>query len=360
MARAPDARGAREPAVTSPFVPDDSNAPDAGAGAGSPEPSSGSSRRRRVAELSSVIGILVALAGLAFVGRTLVTNWDETVETLQDAQWGFLVLAIPVCLAGMTAVGLPWRRALRLMGGDASRRQILTWYFPGQLGKYVPGAIWPLVGRGELAVRGGVTRPAAYGSVALSLVLTYLAATLTAIVLLPLALLAGDTDGTTLLVLAILPFGLAMLHPAVLQRVVAIAERVLSKEVGLPVPAWGDTVRLLLLHVPAWFLIATATCLVTRAFDPSPAYGQVAFAAVLSWIIGFIIVPVPGGIGVREAAFAAAATSLPDDVAATVAIMARLCFILADLIGAGLIVALHTGQRGRRSADPAEAGELVA
>jgi uncharacterized membrane protein YbhN (UPF0104 family) len=350
--RAPDAGGVPGAAVTSPFVPDEPNAADAGA-----DVSTGSARRR-LAGLSSVIGIAVAVAGLGFVGRTLVSNWDETVETLQEAQWGFLLLALPVCLAGMTAVGLPWRRALELMGGAASRQEILTWYFPGQLGKYVPGAIWPLVGRGELAVRGGVARPAAYGSVALSLVLTYLAATLTAIVLLPLALLAGDTDSTTLLVLAILPFGLVMLHPAVLQRVVAMAERVLSKEVGLPVPAWGDTVRLLLLHVPAWLLIATATCLVTRAFDPSPAYGQVAFAAVLSWIIGFIIVPVPGGIGVREAAFAAAATSLPDDVAATVAIMARLCFIVADLVGAGLIVALHAGQRGKT--DTADAGELVA
>lgn len=311
-----------------------------------------SHRRRRLAGYSSAIGIIVAFAGLAFVGRTLTSNWSETQETLRDAEWVWLVVAIPVCLAGMTAVGLPWRRAMDLMGAKVNYREILTWYFPGQLGKYVPGAIWPLVGRGEMAVRGGVPRGAAYGSVGLSLALTYLAATLTAIILLPLALLSGDTDTTTLLVFALLPVGLAMLHPAVLQRLVGTAEKVLSKDVKVAVPAWGDTVRLLLMHVPAWFLIAGATCLVTRAFDPSPEYGQIMFATVLSWIIGFIIVPVPGGIGVREAAFAAAATSLNDDVAATVAIMARLCFIVADLAGAGLVV-VYQGWRASRQRNPA-------
>ena len=129
-----------------------------------------------------------------------------------------------------------------------------------------------------------------------------------------------------------------MLHPAVLRRLVLLAERVLSREVPVEVPAYGTTVRLILMHVPAWVLIGTGTWLVARAFYPSPPFAQVVFAGVLSWIVGFVIIPVPGGIGVREAAFAAAAVSLPDDVAATVAIVSRLCFIAADLLGAAVIV----------------------
>ena len=59
-------------------------------------------------------------------------------------------------------------------------------------------------------------------------------------------------------------------------------------------------------------------------------------AAILSWIVGFVSVPVPGGIGVREATFVALAGTIPKGVGATVAIAARLCFMLVDAAGATL------------------------
>jgi uncharacterized membrane protein YbhN (UPF0104 family) len=62
----------------------------------------------------------------------------------------------------------------------------------------------------------------------------------------------------------------------------------------------------------------------------------VAPAAILSWIVGFVSVPVPGGIGVREAAFVAVVGTIPTGVRATVAVAARLCFILVDTGGAAL------------------------
>jgi uncharacterized membrane protein YbhN (UPF0104 family) len=315
------------------------------------------SRRRRLAGLTSVFGIVIAVAGLAFLGRTLVRDWDQTQELLRQAEWAWLALAVPMALLGMTLVGTPWRRVMAAMGEERPVGQVLRWYFPGQLGKYVPGAIWPVVGRGEMAYRGGVNRGVAYVSVALSLALTYLAASLTAIVLLIGSLLTGQGVAGAVWVLLLLPAGLAMLHPAVLQRLVTVAERVLSRDVPVVVPPYGTIVRLLVRHVPAWLAIASATWLVARAFTTDVPVLQVMFAAVLSWIVGFVVVPVPGGIGVREAAFAAAATSLPDDVAATVAIVARLCFIASDLIGAGLVV-LFSGWRAARAARGSSASEV--
>ena len=84
------------------------------------------------------------------------------------------------------------------------------------------------------------------------------------------------------------------------------------------------------------WLIGTATWCVARAFDPDASWLAVAPAAILSWIIGFVSVPVPGGIGVREAAFVAVVGTIPTGVRATVAVAARLCFILVDAGGAAL------------------------
>jgi uncharacterized membrane protein YbhN (UPF0104 family) len=58
---------------------------------------------------------------------------------------------------------------------------------------------------------------------------------------------------------------------------------------------------------------------------------------MLSWVVGFVLVPVPGGVGVREAAFVAlVGGGVPSGVRATIAIVARLVFMLVDALGAVL------------------------
>jgi uncharacterized membrane protein YbhN (UPF0104 family) len=68
-------------------------------------------------------------------------------------------------------------------------------------------------------------------------------------------------------------------------------------------------------------------------------------AAVVSWVVGFVAVPVPGGVGVREAAFLALA-GLPAGIGATVALVARLMFMGIDALGAA---AAFTKSRSRRA-----------
>jgi uncharacterized membrane protein YbhN (UPF0104 family) len=53
-------------------------------------------------------------------------------------------------------------------------------------------------------------------------------------------------------------------------------------------------------------------------------------------VVGFVLVPVPGGVGVREAAFVAAAGSLDPGIAAATAVVARALFVVVDALGAGI------------------------
>lgn len=291
--------------------------------------------KRSNARLLALAGGAIAALGLAFVVRTLVRSWDETQDLIADADIGWILLAIPTALLGMTLVGTPWTRAIRLVGGQASVPDTLRWYFPGQMGKYVPGGVWPVIGRGELAVNGGLPRVVAYSSVGLSLATTYLAAVLLGIASFPLAVetLSGSAPPTWVFLL--LPIGLAFLHPAVLTRVVLVGERVLGRAVDVRLPSWRDTVLLILVHLPAWMLIGTATWCVARALTPAPPFSGVVFATVVSWVVGFMVIGVPGGLGVREATFAAVlGTGVVAGVAPATAIVARLVFMLADTLGA--------------------------
>ena len=127
--------------------------------------------------------------------------------------------------------------------------------------------------------------------------------------------------------------GIMAIHPAVSRRVLSLVSRVLGRTVMIEIPSWTACLRLAGSYVPVWILIAAATTFVTKSLIPHPPLAQVALAAVVSWIIGFVT-PAPGGIGVREATFVAVA-GMSAGPATAVAILARVLFIVIDALGAG-------------------------
>jgi hypothetical protein len=314
--------------------------------------------RRRLAGASTAVGTGLAVVAVAFVVRFIARDWEAVRDSLAGARPGWIVAAAVLAAAGMAAIAVPWRRALRMLGGDLPLDETLTRYFVGEIGKYLPGGVWPVVGRGEMAARAGVGRSAAYGSVALSLAALYLCAMLLVLAALP-AMVAGGGSLAYLWVLVVLPLGVAGLHHQVLDGLRRLAERVARRSFDVTIPPWRDSLVLLAQYVPAWLCIGTATWLVAQGLGQDAGWLEVAPAAVLSWIVGFVLVPVPGGVGVREAAFVAAATSLDPGVGAAVAITARLLFVLVDAVGFGLASAQLAHRRsvgrsgaGRYATDP--------
>lgn len=300
---------------------------------------------------------MLAGVALAFVGQRMASNWDDVTDSLSEAQPAWIVAAAVLAAVGMAAIAVPWRRALHLLGGELTQADTIARYFLGELGKYLPGGLWPVVGRGELARRAGVARLAAYGSVALSLAALYLAAMFLAVAGAP-AILASDRDGggsdatRYLWALALLPVGLILLHHAVLARLRSLGETLLRRTISAEVPRWRDSLTLVACYVPAWLLIGTATWAIARGLGQDVGWLDVAPAAILSWIVGFVLVPVPGGVGVREAAFVAAAGALAPGVAAAVAVVARLVFIAVDTSGALAASAWLAHHRIRPTTEP--------
>jgi hypothetical protein len=235
----------------------------------------------------------------------------------------------------MSWIAACWSHALALVGDESrpDRRRVIAWYFAGEIGKYVPGGVWAVLGRGELARRGGVAGSRAYPSVGLSLVALYLAGVMVTTVLVPLAALSGASSVMEVALLGLLPLGLLTLHPRVLGRARAIVVRLTGRGQSIVLPSWPATIGLVARYVPAWLLIWAATWCVARALLPSPPVLRIGIAAMLSWVVGLAAVPVPAGTGIREAAFVALA-GLSVGVAATVAVASRLLFVVVDVLGA--------------------------
>lgn len=263
--------------------------------------------------LVAALGGAAAAVAVGFCVHTFSREHDRVGDALADARPALLVAAVLAAGASMGSLALGWRRCLAALGAQEPVGRVARWYFAGELGKYVPGGIWPIVGRGELARRGGVPRPVAYQSVAWSLACWYGSAVL------PLAVAAG--------------------HPVVQGRAARLVQRASGGRIGLTVLPAPTIRRLLVGYLPTWILIGATAAFVTAAYD-HPVGLRAPAVAVLAWVAGFLAVPVPAGAGVREAVFVAA-SGLPDGLALVVAVTSRLAFVAVDLVGAAAAAAVR-------------------
>jgi hypothetical protein len=282
-------------------------------------------------KFTPVIGAVIGVLGIAFVARTLISKWDEVVDTFAQVQVPTLLLSLVLGLAAMTSIGTLWVSMLQQRGHPVRYRSALSWYFTGQLGKYVPGGIWPIVGRAELATRGGIPRINAYASTGLSLVSTYLGAVVTIAI-------SGFLTRDHFVLASIIAFSLGAAYIIFANkklRVVAIRimSRISPNATALTEPR--RLAQLSITHVPAWILMSLSTSVTANAFGINISIIDMLFITSASWFVGFVVIGVPGGIGVREAVFTSMATGLIGAPAAvSLALMSRIVFIGVDVVGA--------------------------
>jgi hypothetical protein len=299
--------------------------------------------------------LLVRLLSVAFVsaciGFVIVLvwrDWPAASQALRDANYLLLIPAAAMAALSMGLMAWRWGAAIDAVGGTSnSHHRVISSYFVGEFGKYIPGGVFSMLGRGEMARREGHPRSVAYSSIALSLIALYLAAALTSVALAGLALLGGSITIPWWPLIIIASGGIALLHPRVGNLMAAASSRVLKRPLTITIPSFGRALRLTAWYVPAWILVAGATVLVARSLDPHVDVARVALAAVLGWVIGFVT-PSPGGIGVREAIFVAVA-GLSAGPATAIALLARLLFVGVDAIGAGLGWFVLRGKDPRQS-----------
>ena len=306
--------------------------------------------RSKTAGASTIVGVVLGGAAMFFVVRTLVREWSSASEEIANASLPWLAGALLLAAAGMASIGLAWRHVLRTLGVQAPRGRVVAWYFVGEIGKYLPGGVWPVLGRGELARAGGVPRSRAYASVGMSLAVLYLTALFVSTAFLPFAL-AGKGASPWMLFLLALPVGIVVLHHDVLGWIVDRISKVTKREIDVEIPHWKDSLSLVAQYVPTWIFIGTATYAVARALTPDVSFPQLMFATVLSWTAGFLAVPVPAGAGIREAVLLAS-SGLDGSSAVTTALVARIIFIIVDAGGAAIGAPFATRRRGGVAVGP--------
>ena len=293
--------------------------------------------------------LLVLAAGLAVYG--LASQWTQVQAALAELDGWDVAGATVSAIAGLGAMMLAWRALLADLGSRLPLPAAIRVLFVGQLGKYVPGAVWAVAAQVELARDYAVPRrrsgTASLVSMAITLVVGLVAAGVT------LPLVSAHAVRQYWWVLAVTPLAAACLYPPVvkfgLDRVLRVLGRAplegsVSRGGMTRALAW-TALGWLCYGAHAWFLISVF------AGKGGHSYALSLGAYALAWAVGFLLVFFPGGIGPREVALIAVlGPVMPSASALVVALASRVVMTTGDLAWAGAGLAIGR----RRASAPAE------
>ena len=257
------------------------------------------------------------------------------------------------CL-GVFGTMLSWREMLAAFGAPLSVRECSRIYFLGQLGKYLPGSVWPILAQAELARRTGTARTVTVAANLVSTVASLATGVLLGFACLPFT--SASVFHKVWWLLLALPVLLACLHPRVIMAGVNLVLRIAKRA---PLPQTIDSVRLLRaigVGLVAWLMLGAHVYFLVASLSHHglAVYAASVGAITLATTAGLLFIPAPAGAGIREIVLTLAlAPVLTSAQALSVALVSRVALILVDfLFGGGQ--ALFTRQQPNPTPTKAE------
>lgn len=241
---------------------------------------------------------------LYFLVQRFRADWSELMsQKIQwHLRWEFIIASLIITWAMYGLLILGWRSVLHgwrqwLRAVAAARIWCLS-----SLGKYIPGKVWSIAGMAVMAQHEGVSGAAATGSAIIMQLVSIATGTILTFALIGTKLLDEQMPGASLAAVALAVFALlavlALTSPSLTRRIGFVVGRpdavqpvepsALAAALATNFLAWagyGLSLQLLLLGTIDGVRL-----------DWGIATG--AFAA--SYLIGYLALIVPGGIGVRE------------------------------------------------------------
>jgi hypothetical protein len=262
--------------------------------------------------LKRVTGLAITAAIFYWMLRPVARSWDDVRDRVLDVSWGkFAVAAVMFAIFLFTFRATTWRWILIGMGERLPAAAAARIWSVSELARYLPGAIWQVLGRIYLVKPYGVS-----GTVTTASQLLELSIFLLANVLLALSCLVwfgikkfeGPAEQWLYAAMLLVPVMLLVLHPRALYALLDRAMRLMRKPPVQRRISFLELCGLLLWSMLGllWQSLAIWLLVEEPLHLQLSKWWVVAGAYSLAWCAGFLAVWAPGGIGVRELVFMAA------------------------------------------------------
>jgi glycosyltransferase 2 family protein len=250
-----------------------------------------------------------------------------------------------------------WGRIVVDLGGPAiPLLDSIRMFMVANLGRYLPGKLWQIAGLAVMARKRGVPASTATAAAVLGQGITVVAATLVGLG----ALVGGPPEirrwglpGAAVVVVAT-AVGLV---PAVFGRASALWFR-LAKQEAPPTLGSVHALRWLGMYVANWALYAFSFWLLAASFGYRGGVVPVGSAFAAAYVLGYIMIFAPAGVGVREGFLVAFLTPFfGAGPSAALALVARVWTTLVELVPAAAFWLWQMVRRGESVNGGGSAGE---
>jgi uncharacterized membrane protein YbhN (UPF0104 family) len=278
----------------------------------------------------------------------LSTQWTDIHNDLAKIGLPMALAALACVLGALFAALMSWRALLAGLGSPLPVATAARIVCVGQLGKYVPGSVWPVLAQMEIASAHKVPRTRTGLASVLSMLTALLTGLIVTAIVLPFS--SGSTPYEWTLIVA--PFLLVCLYPKILNwgfaKLLKLARRPpLEQPLGaraLGICLGWSFASWLCYGLQIWVLAIQLGAPEGRALPL--AIGAFAFA----WSAGFVVILAPAGAGVRDVIMIAMLhPPLTLGSAAAVSLVSRAVTLVADVITAGVATAYYRRDKKRTS-----------
>lgn len=284
------------------------------------------------------------VAALGGAGYALVRDWNAIALALRHLPLRYVLLAVAVNLVYLVCTMASWRAVLATLGSRLPVRAAFEVFFVSQLGKYVPGGVWHMVAVSELGMDRDIPRRRSLSAIAVATVVGIGTGFVAAV---PLLVQAGRSLPARGWLWLALPVALLLLSPAVLNRLLALAMRLLRREPLEQPMTHRGTATAAAWALLGWGVVGVEVWLLGLGMGLSrSSLPAVVGAYAIAWVAGYLVVVAPAGLGPREIVLGVLlAGALPTGSAVALVLVTRVLQTAADvaMAGAGYVARRRAG-----------------
>ncbi len=262
-----------------------------------------------------VVRFSVLALAFGYIAWALADQWSEMRSTANElpVSWRWIMVATLVVLATYAALIQSWRLLLRGWGGTLPYGAAIRIWTISNLGRWIPGKIWSVGALSVLARDEGVSGTAAAGAALLGTALS-IGAGFAVLVLAGARRLEAIGSGMSMaaVVFAVLFLVGVLVLPLVLPPILDRAARWRGLPAVTSHISGGVLWLATAINVGAWVAYGVAFAAFARGVTPAVSGNPALFIAVFcaSYLIGYLALFSPGGLGIREVALVALMVAL--------------------------------------------------
>jgi len=278
--------------------------------------------------------IFIVILIFFFLGRGFIKDISKTQPLEWAIDYRFLGLAILWLIIGLLAQAQVWKLNLKAIGISKSFKDIFKLTYLANMGRYLPGKVWSVLGVVYLGKKMEVPQTSSLLCSIVSQVTCVLAGFLfSGVSLVGLSALSHKISlwwmGVPLI------FSLIFLHPYVYNKILKlVAKLTKEKSVEAKFPL-GGVIKSVLFYLGVWFFHGLSFSFLALSLGDFSFRWFVYCLGIMpaAYLVGYLVLFSPGGWGIREGVMVILLKEfMPNYLAITVSLLSRLLFTVFEIV----------------------------